>query len=268
MHIMESLLSTTDCRKSTKNSIQASCSGPLRAAKKHKKKSPGLRRWRAGREQGHLLLRLRRPSSRSLALIQPCAFSSAIYSCLGDLATCFTCLHQSKQAKSPRDVRTRGLAFKHACSLSCMQHTPACITCMHSRSTQLRSPRWWLLLSSCSGRLRHVQLPWTVWFVKSFGTSTRSGNGPPNLQNQLFAILPAASSSRRSTKHRTSDRQWRRRYGVCCWLRMKPTIITTLSPKAHRCLKQAHRRRIEATPLPSPTQTRLNTCQLQVYMIY
>ena len=33
MHIMESLLSTTECRKSTKNSFQASCSGPLRAAK-------------------------------------------------------------------------------------------------------------------------------------------------------------------------------------------------------------------------------------------
>ena len=30
-----------------------------------------------------------------------------------------------------------GLAFKHACSLSCMQHTPACITCMHSRPTQI-----------------------------------------------------------------------------------------------------------------------------------
>ena len=39
--------------------------------------------------------------------------------------------------KSPHGVRTMGLAFKHACSLSYMQHTPACITCMHSRSTQI-----------------------------------------------------------------------------------------------------------------------------------
>ena len=33
VHVMESLLSTTECRKSTKNSFQASRSGPLRAAK-------------------------------------------------------------------------------------------------------------------------------------------------------------------------------------------------------------------------------------------
>ena len=48
----------------------------LRAAqgRKEAKKSPGLRRWRAGREQGHILLRLRWPSSRSLVLIQACAF--------------------------------------------------------------------------------------------------------------------------------------------------------------------------------------------------
>ena len=52
------------------------------------------------------------------------------------------------------------------------------------------------------------------------------------------------------------------------WLWMQPTINTTLSPKAYRCLKQAHRRRIEDTPLPFPTQARLNACQLKVCMIY
>ena len=49
---------------------------------------------------------------------------------------------------------------------------------------------------------------------------------------------------------------------------MQPTINITLSPKANRWLKLAHRKRIEDTPLPSPTQTRLNACQLQVCMIY
>ena len=68
MHMMDSLVSTTECRKSTKNSFQASCYRPLRAAKKQKK-SPGLQCWLAGCEQGHLLLLLRRPSSRSLVLI-------------------------------------------------------------------------------------------------------------------------------------------------------------------------------------------------------
>ena len=92
--------------------------------------------------------RARTPSSSTSAAvfsiagarIQPCAFSSAIYSCLGDLATCFTCLHKSKQAKKAHVVCEPWAwpsKFKHACSLSCMQHTPACITCMHSRSTQI-----------------------------------------------------------------------------------------------------------------------------------
>ena len=123
--------------KSTKNSFQASCSGPLRAAKKQKKSS-GLRRWRAGREQGHLLIGLRRPSSRSLVLIQPCIFflrPLQLSRRPGNLFYLFTPVKTSQ--KSPRGVRTMGLAFKHACSLSCMQHTPACITCMHSRSTQI-----------------------------------------------------------------------------------------------------------------------------------
>ena len=142
-----------------------------------------------------------------------------------------------------------------------MQHTPACITCMHSRSTQIIG----MVTSIVVLRFPRTPPPlchlWKVFF------SFCSGNGG-EIARELFAILPAASSSRRSTKH-TSDRQWRRRYSVCCWLLMKPTINTTLSPKAHRCLKQAHRRRIEDTPLPSPPKkTRLNARQLQVYMIY
>ena len=70
-----------------------------------------------------------------------------------------------------------------------------------------------------------------------------------------------------STKH-TGVWQWRQRYGVCCWLWMQSTINTTLLPKALHCFKQAHGRRMEDTPLPSPTQTRLNTCQQQVRVIY
>ena len=56
-----------------------------------------------------------------------------------------------------------------------------------------------------------------------------SGNAG-GIARELFAILPVASSSQRSMKH-TSDRQWRRRYGVCCWLRMKPAINTTLDSR-------------------------------------
>ena len=58
-------------------------------------------------------------------------FPSAIYSCQGDLATCFTCLHQSKASqKSPRGVANPGLQtcmqpdVLHCCS------TPACSSCM------------------------------------------------------------------------------------------------------------------------------------------
>ena len=63
-------------------------------------------------------------------------FPSAIYSCQGDLETCFTCLHQSKASQnSPRGVANlRALAFKHAFSL--MSCTPACITCMQIYANQ------------------------------------------------------------------------------------------------------------------------------------
>ena len=179
----------------------------LRAAQGRKvaKKSLGLRLRRTGREQEHLLLRLRRASSRSLVLrVQPCAFSSAIYSCLGDLATCFTCLHQSKQAKkSPRGVRT----MAHGPGLqTCMQPVlhaahamPACITCMHSstRSTQITGMVTSIVV------FRFAQTPPPLSLVKRilfllFWERRRN--------RQIFAILLAASSSRRSTKH-TSDRQ-------------------------------------------------------------
>ena len=57
----------------------------------------------------------------------------------GNLFYLFTPVKTSQ--KSPRGVRTMGLAFNHACSLSCKLHAahamPACITCMHSRSTQI-----------------------------------------------------------------------------------------------------------------------------------
>ena len=168
-----------------------------------------------------------------------------------------------KQAKKAHVVYhgVRTMAFKLACSLmSCMQHTPACTTCMYSRSTQI------------TGMVTSIVV---LWFArtppplcqswKEF-LSFCSGNGG-RIARELFAILPAASLSRRSTKQ-TSDWQWRRRYGVCCWLGIQPTINTTFLPTTYRCLKQAHRRRFEGTPLPSPTQTRLNTCELQVYMIY
>ena len=74
---------------------------------------------------------------------------SAIYSCQGDLATCFTCLHQSEASqKSPRGVANLGLK---ACLKTCMQpdvlqHTPACITCMYqyySPLADLRKPQSW-----------------------------------------------------------------------------------------------------------------------------
>ena len=117
------------------NSVHASCSGPLRAAKKgknHQDFDPDG----TGREQGHL--RLRRSSSRSLVLIQPCAFfllHLQLSRRPGNLFYLFTPVKTSQ--KSPRGVRTMGLAFEHACSPSCMQHTPACVTCMLSRSEQI-----------------------------------------------------------------------------------------------------------------------------------
>ena len=80
---------------------------------------------------------------------------------------------------------------------------------------------------------------------------------------ELFAILPAASgaSSRRSTKHNTGSEGGGTVSAVDCEGRRHTN--TTLSPKTYRSSKQAHSRWIEHTLLPSPTQTRLNACQLQ-----
>ena len=178
----------------------------LRAAQGRKvaKKSLGLRRRRTGREQEHLLLRLRRASSRSLVLrVQPCAFFSAIYSCLGDLATCFTCLHQSKQAKKAHVVcepwAWPSNMHAAACSQSCMQHTPcqpASPACT-SRSTQITGMVTSIVVLKFARTPPPLSLVKRILFLLFW---ERRQN------RQIFAILPAASSSRRSTKH-TSDRQ-------------------------------------------------------------
>ena len=177
----------------------------LRAAQGRKvaKKSLGLRRPRTGREQEHLLLRLRRASSRSLVLrVQPCAFSSAIYGCLGDLATCFTCYTSQNKPKKAHVVCEPWAwpSNMHASCPACMQHTPchACITCMHSsRSTQITGMVTSIVV------LRFARTPPPLSLMKRilfllFWERRRN--------RQIFAILPAASSSRRSTKL-TSDRQ-------------------------------------------------------------
>ena len=97
--------------KNTKNSLQASCSGPLRAAKKQKNQQdfhadgPAASKDTFFFDFGGRLLDCW--CSSSLAL-----FSFAIYSCLGDLATCFTCLHRSKQAKKPTWCANHGAGLQ------------------------------------------------------------------------------------------------------------------------------------------------------------
>ena len=67
-------------------------------------------------------------------------FPSAIYSCQGDLATCFTSLHQSKASqKSPRSAANVGLPT--CMQPDVLQPTPVCITCMHV--VDLRKPQGW-----------------------------------------------------------------------------------------------------------------------------
>ena len=131
MHIMESLLSTTECRKSTKNNFQASRSGPLRAAKKKKiyhqdfdADRPAVSKDTSFFDFGGRLLD--RWCSTSFAL-----FSSAIYSRLGNLATCFTCLHQSKQAKKAHVVCEPWAwpSNMHAACLTCSTRQPASPAC-------------------------------------------------------------------------------------------------------------------------------------------
>ena len=140
------------------------------------------------------------------------------------------------------------------CLAACQPASPACrstqtiglVTSIVVLRFQRTPPRlchsWKELFSFCSGN--------SCGMARALGDLTCSFSG-------LVTTIDEAQ-----------DWQWRRRYAVRCWLRMQPTINTMLSPKAYRCWKQAHRRRIEDTPLPYPTQTRLNACQLRVSMIY
>ena len=137
---------------------------------------------------------------------------------------------------------------------------------LHHLHVDRRKPHGWWLLTLLWGlheRHRCCVTREKNSFPLVLGTATVS----PESSTRSLIPEASAASSRRSTKD-NRDWQWRRRYGVCCWLRMQPTINTTLSPKAYSRLKQAHRRRIEDTPLPSATQTRMNSCQLQVCMIW
>ena len=62
-------------------------------------------------------------------------FASAIYSCQGDLATCFTCLHQSKASqKSPRGVANVGLQ-------TCMQPDVVQHASLHHLHVDQRKPQ-------------------------------------------------------------------------------------------------------------------------------
>ena len=64
-------------------------------------------------------------------------FPSTIYSCQGDLATCFTCLHQSKASqKSPRGVANLGLQ-------TCMQPDVLQHASLHHLHVDLRKPQSW-----------------------------------------------------------------------------------------------------------------------------
>ena len=67
-----------------------------------------------------------------------CFFPSAIYSCQGDLETCFTCLYQSKASqKSPRGVANLGL---QTCMLpDVLQHA----SLSYHLHVDLRKPQSW-----------------------------------------------------------------------------------------------------------------------------
>ena len=151
----------------------------------------------------------------------------------------------------PCPSRTHGAWY-----LACSACQPASLTCTGDLSNTLG---WWLLVSFWGSEEHHRHCVTCAKNNFPFVLGTAA-----EIVRELFVILPWASSSRQLTKH-WSDWQWRRRYGVCCWLRMQPTLNTTFSPKAYRCLKQAQRRWTEDTQLPSSTQTTPNACQLQVY---
>ena len=116
-------------------------------------------------------------------LIQPCAFflrHLQLSRRPGNLFYLFTPVKTSQ--KSPRGVRTMGLAFKHACSLSCMQHTPACITCMHSRSTQITGMVTSIVV------LRFARTPPPLSLVKEF-FSFCSGTAAESPESSLRSYL-------------------------------------------------------------------------------
>ena len=124
-------------------------------------------------------------------------FPSAIYSCQGDLATCFTCLHQSKASQNnPRGVANLGL--QTCMQPDVLQHatepvSPAC------RSTQTTGLVTSIVVLSSHERHRHCVTREKNSFPFVLGTAAESP--------ELFAILPAASaaSARRSTKHETGS---------------------------------------------------------------
>ena len=122
VHTMELHLSTAECRKNTKNSFQASRSGPQRI-KKITSTSTLTGRPRA-----------RTPSSTSAAVFSIGGAHPALrfFLCLlqlsrrpGNLFYLFT--PDKNKPKKPTRCTNHGL---QTCLMSCMQHTPACITCM------------------------------------------------------------------------------------------------------------------------------------------
>ena len=132
-------------------------------------------------------------------------FPSAIYSCQGDLATCFTCLHQSpvytsqKQAKKAHVV-LRTLAFKHACSLmSCS--TPACIICMSSYANH-RVGDFYCRFEVRTNATAIVSLVKRILFLLFW---ERRRNRQSSSRSYLHSLqLRRPRPARRSTKHKTT----------------------------------------------------------------
>ena len=169
----------------------------LRAAqgRKEAQKSPGLKRWRAGRKQGHLLLRLRRPSSRSLVLIQPCAFflrHLQLSRRPGNLFYLFTPV--KLKPKSPRGVRTMSMAFETRMQPSLILH--AAHISLHHLYVHVEQVTG-MVTSIVVLRFARTPPPLCHSWKEFFSFCSWNGGG---IARELFAVLPAASSSRRSTK--------------------------------------------------------------------
>ena len=191
IHTMDSLLWATDTVKSKKKCSQNVHPAPKMRPKIKKKNANMRSRCSPDREQegkdtfffdfgGRFLDRW---CSFSLVL-----FPSAIYSCQGDLETCFTCLHQSKASqKSPRGVANLGLQ-------TCMQqlHAAWCLAARQPASPACRSTQTTELVTSIVV-LRFARTPpplchsWKEFF------SFCSGNG--GRIARALAILPAASAA-------------------------------------------------------------------------